>query len=139
MKANREQIRDFLQTSIVQYTEILKLMEQITQAKISLSVAEFSIIGMKILNRQKAATETDKTILALLPESLSDITIASKNTIRTGLLEQVVQLNHAITPKLVDIHSLMNSDLQHLKKGCSAMQGYKQSTRKPGRILNNTL
>lgn len=139
MKTDTEQIQSLLQTSITQYTEIVQIMEGIAHAKKSLSVTELSIIGMKILDKQKAATAIDEKLLILLPESLSDTTLYSKNTIRTGLLKQVLQLNHTITPKLVNIHALMDSELQHLRKGRSAMQGYQQSAGTPGRNLNNTL
>jgi predicted RNA-binding protein len=139
MKTETEQIQYLLQTSITQYTEIVQLIEEIAHPKRSLSIAEISVIGMKILDKQKAATAIDKKFLTLLPEALSNTTIDSKNTIRTGLLRQVVQLNHAITPKLVNIYSLMDSELQHLKKGRSAMHGYQRSAGKSGRNLNNTL
>jgi aminopeptidase N len=139
MKRNTNQLHSFLQTSIDQYSDILELMQSITQTHKNLSVEELTTIGQQILRKQKTAAETDKNLLALLAEAsaamIDDTAIAK----RTELIKHVIQLNTIITPKLTNIKSLMGSELQQVKKGRSAIKGYQQTETRHGRNLNNTL
>ena len=139
MEQNTTQLHSFLQTSIDQYTEILQLMESITQTNKSPCIEELTITGKQILNKQKAATETDKKLLAFLAKSSVGQMDDSKITKRTELLQQVLGLNKIITPKITNIKSLMGSELQQIKKGRFALKGYQQTETKHGRNLNNTL
>ena len=139
MEHNTSQLYSFLQTSIDQYTKILQLMESITQTNKTPSIEELTITGKQILNKQKAATETDKKLLAFLAKSPAEIMDDKKITKRTELLKQVLELNKIITPKLTNIKSLMGNELQQIKKGRFAMKGYQQTEIKHGRNLNNTL
>ena len=139
MEHNTNQLYSFLQTSIDQYTEILQLMEAITQTNKSPCIEELTEIGSQILSKQKKATETDKDILALLLEPSYEMMDDTRIAQRTELLQQVLQLNKIITPKLTNIKSLMASELKQIKKGRFAIKGYQQTERKHGRNLNNTL
>ncbi len=139
MKHNTNQLHFILQTSIDQYTEILQLMEAIIQTKKSLSIAELTVTGQQIVNKQKTATETDKNLLALLAESSAEMIDNKRIAERTELLKQVLQLNKSITPKLTNLKSLMGSELQQIKNGRFAMKGYQQTPIKHGRNLNNIL
>ncbi len=139
MKHNTNQLHFILQTSIDQYIEILQLMEAIIQTKKSLSIAELTVTGQQIVNKQKMATETDKNLLALLAESSAEMIDNKRIAERTELLKQVLQLNKSITPKLTNLKSLMGSELQQIKNGRFAMKGYQQTPIKHGRNLNNIL
>ncbi len=139
MTKNKKTVQDLLQTSISQYTEISQLMENLAQPENSPSMAELSMLGENILEKQNIAMETDKDLMSLLPDTLSDPAVASKNKIRTGLLKKIIQINQGITSNFSNIHSLMDSELRHLRKGRSAMLGYQQLAGKPGKNLNNTL
>ncbi len=139
MKHNTNQLHFILQTSIDQYTEILQLMEAIIQTKKSLSIAELTVTGQQIVNKQKTAAETDKNLLALLAESSAEMIDNKRIAERTELLKQVLQLNKSITPKLTNLKSLMGSELQQIKNGRFAMKGYQQTPIKHGRNLNNIL
>lgn len=138
MEQHPNQLHSFLQISIDQYTDILQLMGAITQNK-SLCIEELTILGKQILSRQKTATETDEHLLALLAESSAEMMDDKRIAKRTRLLQQVIELNKIITPKLSNIKSLMGSELQQVKKGRSAIKGYQQTEIKHGRNLNNTL
>ncbi len=139
MEQNTNQLYSFLQTSIDQYTEILQLMESITQTNKNPRIEELTGIGKQILDKQKIATQTDKNLLALLSESSTEMMDDKRITKRTELLKKVLQLNKIITPKLTNIKSLMGNELQQIKKGRFAMKGYQQTEIKHGRNLNNTL
>ncbi len=139
MEHNTNLLHSFLQTSIDQYTEILELMESITQSNKFTCIEELTITGKQILNKQKAATETDKRLLALLDQSSVQISDNKKIAERTKLLKQVLGLNKIITPKLTNIKSLIGNELQKIKHGRCAMKEYHQAEIKHGRNLNNTL
>jgi len=139
MEHNTSQLHSFLQKSIDQYNEILQLMASITRTDKNPSIEELTITGTQILSKQKAATETDKNLLAFLAKSTVEIMDEKKIAKRTELLKQVLELNKIITPKLTNIKSLMGSELQQIKKGRFAMRGYQQAETKHGRNLNNTL
>ena len=139
MDGKSTQLHSFLQTSIDQYTDILLLMESMTQTKMNFSVEELSITGKKIISKQEIATATDKQLLPLLSQSTTEMKGDEKVAKRTELLRQVMQLNTVITRKLVNIKSLMGSELQQVKKGRFAIKGYHQTETKHGKNINNTL
>ena len=139
MEQNTSQLHSFLQTSIAQYTEILQLMESITQTNKSPCIEELTVTGKQVLNKQKAATKIDKKLLPFLANSPVEMMNVKKIAERTELIKQVLELNKIITPKLTNIKSLMGNELQQIKKGRFAMKGYQQTETKHGRNLNNTL
>ena len=138
MKANTNQLQDFLQLSIDQYGDMIALMESITQSHKNHSIAKISEIGTEILAKQAKITVTDKQLLPLLKAS-SDALNDSRMIKRTELVKRAIQLNAIITKKITNIKSLMKSELQQIKKGRFAVKGYQQAEVKHGKNINNTL
>jgi len=139
MEHNTNQLDSFLETSIEQYTEILLLMEAITQTNKSPCIEELTLTGEQILKKQKAATATDTKLLAILANAPVQMMDNRKIKKRTELVQQVLELNTIITPKVTNIKTLMENELQQIKKGRFAMKGYQQTEIKHGSNLNNSL
>jgi hypothetical protein len=139
MEHNTNQLDSFLETSINQYTEILLLMEAITQTNKSPCIEELTLTGEQILKKQKAATETDTKLLAILANASVQMMDNRKIKKRTKLVRQVLELNTIISHKVTNIKTLMGNELQQIKDGRFAMKGYQQTEIKHGSNLNNTL
>ncbi|MBL4902509.1 hypothetical protein JYT85_00400 [Desulfocapsa sp. AH-315-G09] len=139
MEHNTNQLDSFLETSIDQYTEILVLMESITQTTTCPCMEKITLTSEQILEKQKAATETDKKLLDLLANTPVKMMDNKKIKKRTDLVQQVLKQNTLITPKITTIKALMENELQQIKKGRFAMKGYQQTEIQHGSNLNNSL
>ncbi|MCK5664473.1 MAG: hypothetical protein KAI17_13370 [Thiotrichaceae bacterium] len=139
MNANTNQLQDFLQISIDQYSDMIALMGSITQSHKNHSIAKISTIVTEILAKQAKITATDEQLLPLLKASSDALKNDSRMTKRTELVKRAIQLNAIITKKITNIKSLMKSELQQIKKGRFAVKGYQQAEVKHGKNINNTL
>lgn len=132
MKDNNEQIKFCLQASIDQYADILCLMESITQPVNKTSVEEDIFRGKQIISKQQTARKTDDNLLYLLRISSEEITGSTLFLKRTELLTKVIRQNALVADKFSSIGLFVNSELQQIKKGHSAMQGYRQAGKQYG-------
>lgn len=133
-----KELSHLLDISIIQYTTILKLLTTIAKAQGNNRTSEISSTGIALFNKQKVAAKTDKNLMQVLntyPEGLKEARLRE----RSQLIKDIITINKHITPKFKDMKILMFNELQQIKTGRTAIQGYQQTERKQGKNINNAL
>ncbi len=137
-QAISKEISTILDTSINEYSNILNLMQNLARKRNSDQTSEISAVSITLFKKQQTAAESDQNLMQILsnyPDALKNHRIKE----RARIIKEIISLNKIITPKFEAIKSLLFDELQQLKKGRSAIQGYHQVRQKQGRNINNAL
>ena len=124
-----------IRTSISQYTEILKTMRRIALA-VEKSDSSLQREVQLLHDLQEQARRDDLGLLDELQNGSPSLLQHPLVIERTELLQQVLDLNTSLVPKIKGAMTILGHELGTFKDGRVMMTGYKQGKRKQGRILN---
>lgn len=131
------QLEKSLLLSIEQYQVVLQRLQLISQ---SLTVNESTLqdLVQKMSSQQMQAQQHDAELLEMIREAAPSISDHPLYLQRKALIEEVIELNHLLLPKINGMMALVSHELTGLKKGRTVLGGYKQTTHKQGRLVKSS-
>lgn len=124
--------------SIDHYRVVLKSLEKISKSLTASDIVLTEHVH-DMASCQQRAQEHDGLLLTLLTESGPEISVHPLYLQRKALLEEVIELNHLLLPKINGMMALISHELTGLKNGRVVLGGYKQTTHKHGRLVKSSV
>jgi hypothetical protein len=124
--------------SLEQYHEIYDMLKLVGPNLDSQLSNHIKKINEALGGMQKLAQETDRELTDLLRAIGISETVAEPLARRTKLQEKILVLLKETAVKANIVKSLLASEMQSLKKGRKAMDGYKTISDYQGRIIAKT-
>lgn len=131
------QLKESLLCSIEHYQVILQQLHKLSTS-LAVSDADFVVLIHDFNSQQDAATQHDEKLLELLRQSGVAVASYPLYVQRTDLIEQVLELNRLLLPKINGMMALVSHELNDLKNGRAVLGGYKQTTHTQGRIVRSS-
>ncbi len=119
---------DMLQKSLAQYRQILDHARQLEQLLQNGTPEQLIRYTAELRSMQEAAGLNDRDLLAAVARDTAHWQAHPLYQERLQLLQQVVDMNQLILPKIHGMMSVAAADLAHLKEGRVAVTGYHQPT-----------
>ncbi|MDY0190556.1 MAG: hypothetical protein RBR22_07455 [Desulfuromonas sp.] len=126
-----------LLTSIELYQVVLSQMQKISAA-MSASSALPTLV-QQLHEQQLAAQRHDAGLLELLQQADGALAHHPLYMQRMDLIGQVLQLNRLLLPNINGMMALISHELKQVHNGRVVMGGYKQATKKSGRIVKSSV
>jgi hypothetical protein len=138
-KTEMQPAETILLQSIQQYERILSFLQKMDTEVGTASpstVLEFSKILQEL---QTIASQTDQILLTeISKQSMQTETMESLLRKREYVVKEILALNESIKAKAIGIKSLLGHEMETLRNGISALDGYRQQQHNQGRIVNST-
>jgi len=132
------QLEAHLCYSLEQYREIICLMQSLSNVS-KISDNEMQAIAVNLGVKQEQAQQHDADLIKLLRDVAQSISDHPLYLQRKALLEEVLELNHLLLPKINGMMALISHELNGLKNGRAVLGGYKQTTHKQGRLVKSSV
>ncbi len=132
-----EELKTALQNSVARHRAVLrhmKIMQQVLDSNAGGVIAlteEFNRLS-------RLAQEHDATLPQLLTQTDDDVASHTLFKQRTELLNEVLELNRLLLPKINGMMSLISNELSELKNGRALVSGYKQAAGPNGSIVSSS-
>ncbi len=134
----QNELDQLLDKSITEYSSILLLLQAIAEKRNNDQASELSSASIGLFKEQQTAAQTDQSLMRMLeehPKSLQDSKVAQ----RTDLIKKILKINSSMTSQFEAVKALMSDELQQIKAGRTAMQGYQQAENTHGKHINGAL
>ena len=128
-------LEDRIRSSIARYSEILKTMRRIALA-VERSDTSLNREVQQLHDLQEQARKDDLGLLDELQKGGSSLLGHPLVVERTEVLQQVLDTNASLVPKIKGAMTILAHELGTFKDGRVMMTGYRQGKKKQGRILN---
>lgn len=116
-----------LRKSIQQYRQILAHAEQLDQLLITADPEELRGYTLRLQELQDEAGLNDRIFLEVFPSNSEVWKDHPLFIERTQLLEQIVELNHLLLPRIRGMMAVTAHELSQIKGGRVAVAGYHQA------------
>ena len=132
-------VDELIEHSLQQQLEMLDMLKSLTQHIEIHSLPHIEKFNTCFHELQQASQHTDKQLLeqsgiAGIPEYLQE-----QFEQRDLLQHEILRLLKETLPKAKSVKSLMANEIQTVKKGRNALNGYKAQEGKQGRVVNKSL
>ena len=135
--AQKADVASSLVESIKHYRQIVALLQDVNLRLGAATPAELQGMGEALDRRQQQAGVIDAAILARLHEEPVEMARYQSLLLeRAGLLQEVVSLNGRIAGRARDVASLLVHEMETLRNGQSALNGYRLPLESGGRLVN---
>ncbi len=125
--------------SLDEHFEILGMLKSLQQEIDMHSLAYIEKFNTRFYLLQQQSRETDKKLFEQLPRQDIPENIGQQLDRRKSMQQDILDLLKKTVPKANSVKSLMASEIQDIKHGRKALNGYKTQTNHQGKILNRTL
>lgn len=122
---------EMLQKSVEQYQRLLDHARQLEQLLSKNNPTQVQQHAERLNELQLAATEHDKQLLAQIEPDLQRWQSHPLFQERQQLLEQIINLNNLILPRIRGMMSVTAAELAQLKSGRTAFSGYHPGAGRP--------
>lgn len=126
-----------LRYSIEQYQGILAQLH-VLSASLSSSDDNFQQNIENLVAQQDQAADHDERLIGLLSEAVPLVKDHPLYLQRLDIVNEVLELNHLLLPKIDGMMALISHELAGLKNGRVVLGGYKQATHKQGRLVKSS-
>ncbi len=135
-----QQFEALLSQSIHEYAEILEFLQKMDEEIGTASPEGLLELGESLAQLQNHAAETDQVLLMQLSKhSALAETMQPLLDRREQIMKEILFLNGRITEKASGVKSLIAHEMEKLRTGLSALNGYKQQQNNQGRIVDRAL
>ncbi len=124
-----------LKKSIKQYRQILDHAEQLDHLLIKSDPEELRDYTVRLQELQDEAGMNDRIFLEVFPHNSDAWKDHPLFQERTRLLEQIVELNHLLLPRIRGMMAVTAHELSQIKGGRVAVAGYHQAPAQPNQYV----
>lgn len=136
--AEPKSLESLLERSIAEHEEMVGMLEKLQEQLASDSIDSMQEFNGSFMGLREKSEQTDGQINEQL--KLVDLSAAGLDQLlekRKSLQEQIVQMIQQSVQRAGSVKSLLASEMQSLKTGRRALQGYKNVGTRQGKIINS--
>lgn len=117
-------MEEILETSVKQYQQIIDYIQKLNLLLKNAEPAELQAYAERLQQLQEVASANDEHVIALYADDSEYWKQHPLFVERNRLLEQIVELNRSLLPRIRSIMAVVASELVQIRGGRQAVAGY---------------